>query len=152
MIDFLLGVPGKLKTIIDHLNANLSPTRAGKIDNLDAAISTRAPSSTALSTANYTAARAGYLDNLAFGISPIKSIQSLEIYLGANQTSNTATITAVNTGKAVLLYRGTRTSGGDLDASNLTATLSNSTTVTATRMAASPSTGAYIAFTIVEFI
>lgn len=43
-------------------NATWSDARAGKIDNLDAAISTRAPSSTALSTATWTPTKAGYLD------------------------------------------------------------------------------------------
>lgn len=42
MIDFLLGVPGKLKTISDYLITNWTVTRAAKIDNLDAAITTRA--------------------------------------------------------------------------------------------------------------
>lgn len=56
----LMGIPGKLKTLLDRLTA----TRAGYLDNLDATVSSRAPSSTALSTSNWTAARAGYLDNL----------------------------------------------------------------------------------------
>jgi hypothetical protein len=46
------------------LNTDLTPTRAGKLDNLDAAITTRAPAATALSSADYTAARAGKLDQL----------------------------------------------------------------------------------------
>ena len=64
MIDFLLGVPGKLKTVIDHLTTHLSSTRAAKIDNLDATISTRAAASTALSTATWTTARAEKLDRV----------------------------------------------------------------------------------------
>ena len=43
-------------------NATWTDARAGKVDNLDAAVSTRAPSSTALSTATWTATKAGYLD------------------------------------------------------------------------------------------
>lgn len=62
MIDFLLGVPGKLKTISDYLAAYLSPTRCAKIDNLDTTLTSRAPASTALSTATWTAPRAGKLD------------------------------------------------------------------------------------------
>lgn len=58
--EFLLGVPGKLKTLLDRLTA----TRAGYLDNLDAAVTTRAPSSTALSTATWTAGRAAAIDNL----------------------------------------------------------------------------------------
>lgn len=56
----LLGLPGKVKTLLDRLTA----TRAGYLDNLDAAVTTRAPSSTALSSATWTSARAGYLDKI----------------------------------------------------------------------------------------
>jgi hypothetical protein len=62
MLDFLAGVPGRLKTIADYLTTHLSSTRAAKIDNLDAAISTRAPASTALTNATWTPTRAGHLD------------------------------------------------------------------------------------------
>lgn len=58
MIAFLLGVPGKLKTLLDRLTA----TRAGLLDNLDAAISTRALASTALSNATWTGALASLLN------------------------------------------------------------------------------------------
>lgn len=72
----LAGVPGKLKTLIDRLTA----TRAANLDNLnatissrmpgtateqgriDVAISSRAPSSTALSNATWTDTKAGFLD------------------------------------------------------------------------------------------
>ena len=64
MIDFLLGVPGKLKTISDYLAAYLSPTRCAKIDNLDTTLTSRAPASTALSTATWTGTRAGFLDKI----------------------------------------------------------------------------------------
>lgn len=56
----LLGLPGKVKTLLDRLTA----TRAGYLDNLDAAVTTRAPSATALSSATWTSARAGYLDKI----------------------------------------------------------------------------------------
>jgi len=42
MIDFLLGVPGKLKAISDHLTTYWT---SAKSTFLDAAISTRAPAS-----------------------------------------------------------------------------------------------------------
>lgn len=71
MIDFLTGVPGKLKTLLDRLTA----TRAGYLDNLSAGAVAQA--ATALSTAQWTNARAGYLDLLNFGGVPIvKSIQT----------------------------------------------------------------------------
>lgn len=60
MMDFLAGVPGRLKTLIDRLTA----TRASNLDNIDAAVTTRAPASTALSTSTWTGTRAGYLDTI----------------------------------------------------------------------------------------
>jgi len=64
---FLNGVPGRLKTLIDRLVPSgsaetLTDTRLANLDDLDAAVSTRAPSSTALSTATWTPTKAGYLD------------------------------------------------------------------------------------------
>ncbi len=56
----LLGLPGKVKTLVDRLTS----TRATNLDNLDAAITTRAAASTALSSTTWTGARAGYLDLL----------------------------------------------------------------------------------------
>jgi hypothetical protein len=58
MIGALIGLPGKIKTLLDRLTA----TRAGLLDNLDAAMTTRAAASTALSTATWSATKAGYLD------------------------------------------------------------------------------------------
>jgi hypothetical protein len=75
MIDFLLGVPGKLATIYTYLTSYLSATRCAKIDNLDVNIISRAPSSTALSTAVWSNATA---DKINLGGIPgtVKSIQS----------------------------------------------------------------------------
>lgn len=50
MFAMLASVPGKLKTLLDRLTT----TRADNLDKLDANISTRAASSTALSTATWT--------------------------------------------------------------------------------------------------
>lgn len=47
MIDFLLGVPARLKTISDYLTTNWTATRAAKVDNLDAAVTTRASATAA---------------------------------------------------------------------------------------------------------
>lgn len=58
MIDFLLGVPSAVKTLLDRLTA----TRAANLDNLNATISSRAAASTAVSNADYTTARAAKLD------------------------------------------------------------------------------------------
>lgn len=72
----LAGVPGKLKTLVnrltaaraanlDNLNATVSsrmPGTATEQGRIDAAISSRAPSSTALSNATWTDTKAGFLD------------------------------------------------------------------------------------------
>ena len=60
MIDFLLGVPGKLKTLTDRLTSG----RAANLDNLNATVSSRAAAASALSNATWTDARAGKLDKL----------------------------------------------------------------------------------------
>lgn len=59
-MDFLFGVPGKLNTLL----ARLSAARAAY---LDAAISTRAPAGTALSTLVWTPERAALLDIVSRG-------------------------------------------------------------------------------------
>lgn len=60
MIEFLLAVPGRTKKLLDRLTA----TRAANLDYLDVAVSTRAAAATAVSNADYTAARAAKLDNV----------------------------------------------------------------------------------------
>lgn len=56
-----------LSWLRDLLDNRLTAARAAKLDFLDAGIGTRAPASTAVSSASYTATRAAYLDNLAIG-------------------------------------------------------------------------------------
>lgn len=64
---FLYGIPGKLKTLLDRLTS----ARAAKLDNLDAAVSTRAAASTALSNAVWTDERAEFLDEVAGEWDPV---------------------------------------------------------------------------------
>ena len=75
MIDFLLGVPGKLKTITDYLTTYMAAARMAKIDNCDTTTSSRAPANTALSSGVWTQAHA---DKIAAGGIPgtVKSIQT----------------------------------------------------------------------------
>jgi MSHA biogenesis protein MshQ len=54
MIGVLIGVPAKLKKLLDII----TPGRMGNLDNLDVAVSTRAPAATALSTNVWTQAHA----------------------------------------------------------------------------------------------
>lgn len=69
------GVPGKLKTLIDRLTA----ARASNLDDIDTTVSSRAPSSTALSTATWTGTKAGYIDS---AISDRASQTSLDTMAG----------------------------------------------------------------------
>jgi hypothetical protein len=57
-LGFLAAILGKVNALrTDYTNA-----RAAKLDNLDAAVTTRAAAATALSNATWTNAKAGYLD------------------------------------------------------------------------------------------
>jgi hypothetical protein len=109
MIDFLLGVPGKLKTISDWLTTYWTAARAAKVDNLDAAVSTRAAAATALSTATWTNARAAALDSI--GASVIRSIQSDYAYSGAPAAGGRLSkymdvaIAAVTVNKSIVLIQ-----------------------------------------------
>lgn len=69
MIEVLLGLPAKVKTLVDRLTS----TRATNLDNLDATVSSRSAASTALSNAVWTDARAGKLDIGALEASPLLS-------------------------------------------------------------------------------
>lgn len=62
MIASLIGIPGKMKTLLDRITSG----RAANLDNLNATISSRAAASTALSNAVWTdalAARVGHATN-----------------------------------------------------------------------------------------
>lgn len=147
MSAFLFGVPGKLKTLLDRLTAD----RAGYLDRLDAAVSTRAAASTALSSATWTGTRAAKLDEVG-----IKSIQRGTIVVSAGATStasNTATISAVATGKAVALFLGMTVDSGVPDIPGIgRVELTNGTTVTATASNLGTGTIGYrIGYAVVEF-
>ncbi len=53
---------GLIEAIQAYLETHLSPTRAAKIDALDADITTRAPAATALTDATWTNAKAAHID------------------------------------------------------------------------------------------
>lgn len=62
-----VGVQGKLKKLLTRLAPSgyaqtLTDARVSALDNLNATVSSRAPSSTALSSAMWTDTKAGYLD------------------------------------------------------------------------------------------
>lgn len=112
MIAFLRGVPGKLKTITDYLTTHMGSARMGKIDTyLDATTSSRAPASTALSTAVYSSALATILGN-TIQTSVIQSIQTGRASGGRSTGTGedcafiNVTIASVNTAKCVVLIDG----------------------------------------------
>lgn len=162
----LASVFAKLNSLIatlgDHVAA-WTAARAAKMDNLDAKISTRAPASTALSTAQWTNTRAGYLDKLNSGVpitsmpSVIKSVQRGIITIPANSKEASATLTqSVNLNKAVVLYGGAIGGGyihgssgipGDWDARLVLAAANK---VTVTRAYASSYT-ATVPYQVLEF-
>lgn len=60
--------------------ATWTNTRAGNLDNVDATISSRAPSSTALSTATWTGTKAGYLDSNISSRAPASTALSSNVW------------------------------------------------------------------------
>jgi hypothetical protein len=58
MIAFIINISSKLKSLLNTLTS----ARAANFANLDAAISSRAPATTALSSSVWTNPKAGYLD------------------------------------------------------------------------------------------
>ena len=152
------------QTLADRLDASISSrapsstalttatwtgTRAGKLDSLDAAITSRA------SATNYTAVRAGKLDNLDAAISAvtrIKNIQRGTITISGTAGTATATVTSVNTTKAELYYLGENNPNtGSSYYGGINIVLTNATTITATRGVPSGSTTQTIGWELVEY-
>lgn len=63
-MSFLLGVPGKLNAISNSIATLLSRVSETVVNRIDAAVSSRAPASTALSTDQWSNGRAALLDEL----------------------------------------------------------------------------------------
>lgn len=116
MFAILASVPGKLKTLLDRLTS----TRAANLDNLNATITSRAASSTALSNTTWTDARAGKLDNLDATIAsrvpatnPIVSPPSAAKVDTTTSVTSATTVTIHSyTGKGVLHWAYMRDAGG----------------------------------------
>ena len=110
MLEPLLGLPGRIKILIDRITS----TRASNLDNLDGAVSSRAPASTALSSSVWTGTKAGYVDTAISGrasqssvdaipTSPIKSVQR-GVATVADTAPHNVTISSVDLGKSVLTF------------------------------------------------
>lgn len=84
--------------------------------------------------------------------SPVKSIQSGSITIGASSTSNTATISSVDTAKSRIAFKGYE--GGaatDIRIGVANLELTNATTVTATRAAQDGTRTLTVYFDVVEY-
>ena len=145
-----------LGTVADHV-AEWTSARAANIDNLDAAISTRAPANTALSNAVWTNTRAGYLDKLNSGVpvtsmpSVIKSVQRGIITIPAKGKEASATLTqSVNLNKAVVLYGGSIGGEGNPGSWDAQLVLAAANKVTVAR-AYAPGYTATVPYQVLEF-
>jgi hypothetical protein len=87
---------------VDELEARLTAVRAGKIDNLDTLISSRAVAVTALSTVQWTNTRAGYLDQIPNVLKKPGSYQT-SCTVGAHRTNTILQVTG--SGYAVALQQ-----------------------------------------------
>ena len=127
----MIGLLASIKAGITTLTGRLTSTRAGYLDNLDAAISTRAAASTALSSATWTGTRAGYLDKIG-----IRSIQTGYVTLAISSAatgnaSTTLSTTLTDTSKAFMLLTSVErtASGGGILLENCRPSITNTTTV-----------------------
>lgn len=159
MIDFLLGVPGKLKTISDYLTTNWTTARAAKVDNLDAAVTTRAASATALTNAIWTDARAAKLD-AAIQTSVIQSVQTGSFngfnLTGTGEDANykDITISAVTVAKSIVLMQGSFTSNPGTELYTCLGRLTSTTNLRVSSksvMDTSSGNVPYVRWTVVEF-
>lgn len=107
MIAFLLGVPGKLKSLTDRLTA----ARGANLDFLDAAILSRAPASSAVSSADYNSARAALLDGIIQNSILKSNIQTGYTGMGAGVTGGDSnyytdvTVAAVVVAKTLVIIQ-----------------------------------------------
>jgi hypothetical protein len=145
------AIAGKLSTLL----ARLTSGRASNLDNLDAAVSTRAAASTALSSTTWDGTKAGYLDAaITSRLGNIKAIYagSINVSITSFSASNTATITAVNTAKTIILFLGHYSGAASDTTSNARVELTNSTTVTAYAFHAPSGTATItVGYMVVEF-
>ena len=138
MIDFLAGVPGKLKTLADRL----SSTWAAKLDTLYSDLHTRAPAIDNLDAAISSRASAASLSGLLTTV--VNSIQHGEGTIPNGEQYLDVAITAVNTNKAIVLMR----SGSTVY--SIYVLLTSSTNVRVGRLGELTGT-CVVSFTVLEF-
>lgn len=150
-----IGFLASIKAGVSTLTSRLTSDRAGYLDRLDAAITTRAAASTALSSATWTAARAGYLDKIG-----VKSIQQGTCSVACTSASfgtGSATLgTAVDTAKAICLLQGyypSALAGGEATVAHARVSLSSTTSVQGIVSWYGAGTNAtiHVGYTVIEF-
>lgn len=110
----MIGLLASIKSGITTLTGRLTSTRAGYLDNLDAAMSTRAPASTALSSATWTGTKAGYLDAPISGVLALAYVGyvNVNVSLDANGKGNTtASIGTRDSTKTIIICNGAAQGG-----------------------------------------
>lgn len=97
-----------LYNAIQNVLTRLTTTRAANLDKLDANISTRAASSTALSNATWSDARAGKIDNLDAAISSRSTLTANDVWGAGTRTLTVlpSVIKSYQTGSAALNKEG----------------------------------------------
>ena len=119
MIESLLGLPYKIKVLLDRL----TPDRAAKLDNVNDTITSRAPASSAVSNAVLTDARVGLLDNLvniASAPARIKSIQRGTVTVSGGATFASVTLgTTVDPSKSIVFNLGSASVGNNISNFNI---------------------------------
>lgn len=155
MIDLLSGIPKQLNDLLVRLSSTwaakidtlhdsrLTAIRAAYLDNLNL-------SGKALDDTVWTDTKAGHIDAaITSRLGSIKAIYRGGITLSAGTASATATITAVNTAKCILMPLGSYCSASADVAGTSRIELTNSTTVTAYKHASSAATS--VGYQVIEF-
>ena len=144
-----LGVSGRLKAVSDWLTTYWTAARAAKVDNLDAAISTRAAAATAVSNVDYTSTRAAKLD-LIIGGSVIKSMQSGTFTAVSAGGTNVTLGSAVVVAKSIVLIQNEMTLVISGFVVNVTGVLTTTTNLQL-NAGGNATTGANGRWTVLEF-
>ena len=102
MIESLLGLPYKIKTLLDRL----TPDRAAKLDNVNDTITSRAPASSALTNQVWTDALAAKLGGVKANLPPVVALDYSEdtinltqfpiLHTGSFKGANTSSTTYQN--------------------------------------------------------
>jgi ribonuclease PH len=109
MMQALLGLPAKINTLLNRLT-DARAALLGNLSYLDATVSSRAPASTALSTATWTTTRAAKLDSIMTSVLAPSGVQHLSAAANFGSGPNVNIVipipVAVNTAKSIIIDLG----------------------------------------------